>query len=94
MSLRMVYTIATFFGMKLAKGDIEGPYTHYSPSRRGVYVLPSYELPNRRVFWLLLATMYGIVSASRKFQKASDDVFMGIVGLSLVLGVPQLFHKF
>lgn len=36
--------------------------------------------------------IYGILSASRKEKHASDDLMDQGLALSLILGLPQLFH--
>ena len=36
--------------------------------------------------------MYGLVSEGRKFQLASDRVVHGLLGLTIIVGMPQLFQ--
>ena len=80
--------------MILAKADIKGAYTQSGPAQGNVYVRPPRELHYDYVLWLLLATMYGLVSEGRKFQLVSDGVFTQVLELSIVIAMPQLFFKF
>ena len=41
-----------------------------------------------------MSTVYGIVSAGRKWQRKSDEIVLEALKLEAVIGVPQLFVKF
>lgn len=89
---RLIYSLAMIFSLILGKLDIRGAYTQSGPAHRNVYVRPPRCLGLRNVFWLLTMTIYGLVSAGRKWQRASDLVMMRNLGLQHVLGLPQLFY--
>lgn len=93
MAFRLVHCLARLFGMIFAKGYIRGAYTQSGPAVWDVYVRPPRGLQLCTVLWLLTATMYGIVSAGRKYQRALDDVLVRLIGLDFVIGLPQFFHR-
>lgn len=78
--------------MILGKLDIRGAYTQSGEAKREIYVRPPYELQIWNILWLLSATIYGIVSAGRKWQLASNCAMTSRLGLVFVLGLHQLFH--
>lgn len=72
--------------------DIRGAYTQSGSARRDVYVRPPRCLGFWNVLWLLTMTIYGLVSAGRKWQRISDLVMIRNLGLQNVMGLPQVFH--
>lgn len=87
----LIYSIAVAFDLMLGKVHIRGAYTQSGTAQRDVYVRPPYELGIWNTLWLLTTTIYGIISAGRKWQRASDFALISNLGLSLVLGIHQLF---
>lgn len=69
---RLLYCLSMIFGLLLGKLDIRGAYTQSGPAHRKVYVRPPRCLRLWNTLWLLTATIYGLVSAGRKWQRASD----------------------
>ena len=93
MGFILVYSMACIMGMVIAKADIRGAYTQSGKAKRDVYVEPPYRFRQDKCLWLLKSTVYGIVSAGRKWQLMSDRIVKEILELEPVLGMPQLFVK-
>lgn len=74
MGFRVVYSIANMLGMIIAKADIRGAYTESGEAKRDVYVKPPNRYRRDKALWLLKATVYGIVSAGRNWQRLSDKI--------------------
>eukprot|EP00171_Calliarthron_tuberculosum_P021983 IDg21983t1 len=91
---RTLYSAASSYGFLIGKGDIRGAYTQSGEARRKVYVKPPFSLSKDQSLWLLNSTMYGLVSAGRKWQIASDEVMVSLLNLRVVIGMPQMFTKF
>ena len=89
---RTVYSLVVTFHLLLAKVDIQGAYTQSGKAHRDIYVKPPYELEEWNILWLLIVTIYGLVSAGRKWQRASDAVMIKNLGLSSIVGFHQLFY--
>ena len=88
---RLLYSVAATFGMCLGKVDIRGAYSQSGEAARDIFLVPPREMCRAEFLWKMMRTMYGIVSAGRKWQRASDGIFLRKLGLSLVPGMPQMF---
>ena len=91
-AFRLIYSLVMTFRMVLAKVDIQGAYTQSGKAHRKVYVKPPWELEVWNILWLLTVTMYGLATAGRKWQRASDAVIIACLGLSMIAGYHQLFY--
>ena len=91
-AFRLIYSLVMTFRMVLANVDIQGAYTQSGKAHRKVYVKPPWELEVWNILWLLTVTMYGLATAGRKWQRASDAVMIACLGLSMIAGYHQLFH--
>jgi len=90
---RLIYSFAVTNGFILGKADVRGAYTQSGEAKRLVYVKPPFKLDSNQCLWLLKATVYGIASAGRKWQRVSDEAMIKVLGLEMVVGMPQLFIK-
>ena len=90
---RLIYSISVTHGMRLAKLDIKGAYPRSGEAKRQIYVRPPTEMGLRSKMFLLLSTMYGLVSAGRKWKRVSDAMILNQMGMQSLIGVPQFFYK-
>lgn len=90
---RTVCSVACTFGMVMGKADVRGAYTQSGDARRKIYVRLSFRERSTEKYWLSKTTSYGIVSAGRKWQRKSDEVVQKVLGLDIVVGMPQLFFR-
>jgi len=90
---RLVYSLAVTNGFIMGKADVRGAYTQSGEAKRQVYVKPPFKIETNQCLWLLKATVYGIASAGRKWQRVSDEAMLKVLGLDVVVGMPQLFLK-
>ena len=90
---RMTYCIASQLGLIIGKGDISGAYPQSGEAKRKIFVFPPRCVGSKGKVWLLLATFYGIVTAGRKWQRASDSLLINNLGLEVIIGMPQLFRR-
>ena len=91
---RLVYSMSVVYGLTLAKMDIRGAFTQSGDAKREIYVRPPGEMGLPNTLFLLKSTVYGLVSASRKFQKASDKNLIEDLQLKAIIGIPQFFYKY
>lgn len=91
----MTYSIASKVGLILGKWDIAGSYTKILEEKKNIFVIPPKCFGSSVKYWLLLETVYSIVTAVMKWQLVSDSLLAIILGLEVVLGMPQMFlHVF
>lgn len=90
---RMIYAMSVVLRLHLAMGDIRGAYTQSGDAKKDVFVKPPLNLDSKQCLWLLKATVYGIVSAGRKWQLRSDKDFQTVLGVRAVVVMPQLFVR-
>ena len=88
---RLLYSLAARYGFCLGKVDIRGAYSQSGEAIREIYLIPPREMGRPKFLWRMMRTMYGIVSAGRKWQRASDSLFTKKLGLRLIPGMPQMF---
>ena len=92
--IRLLLSLATFLGFRIACADIKGAYLQSGPIRRDIYVRPPKEHRGPRgVLWKLLKLPYGIFEAGRQWQKTVETWMFNEASLERVLGVSQLFVK-
>ena len=95
--VRLLLSLVTFLGFRLATSDIKGAYLQSGPIRRAIYVRLPREwyrrhAVNRKVLWKLTKLPYGIVDAGRQWQKTVED-WMLSDGLKRLFGLSQLFIR-
>ena len=74
-TIRLILSVAAWFGLTLAKIDIKAAYFQSGEIRRRIYVRPPREMLLFRTLWKLIALPYGIAEAGRQCQLVSDDFF-------------------
>lgn len=91
--IRLLLSLALVNKWILAKIDFESAFLQTGDATRDVYVVLPRECTIRyRFYWLLLASAYGLVNASAKWQALSDNLLSSLGFIQLVY-VPQLFYR-
>lgn len=70
--------------------DAETAFMQTGQSECDFYVYLPSEYRFRNILWLLVVAAYGLVNASPKWKKQSDDAFIQL-GLQPIAEIPQLF---
>ena len=96
--IRLLLSLVTFLGFRLATADIKGAYLQSGPIKRAIYVRPPREWyrrhgSNRRILWKLTKLPYGIVEAGRQWQKTVENWMLSDGGLKRVFGLSQMFIR-
>ena len=84
---RLIYSLAAARKFVLGKVDIRGAYSQSGDAIREVFIRPPREMGLSNYVWLLLTTMYGLVSAGREWQLTSDCQLRKILDLT-----PSTWH--
>lgn len=88
----IVVFIATFHKWRPVKIDFISAILRTGRALRDVYVIPPFELGDKKFLWLLFAAAYGLVNVDAKWQKRSGDSMKSIRFTQQVY-VPQLCYN-
>lgn len=92
--IRLLLSLTTFMGFRLAAIDITGAYLQIGPINRNIYVRPPKEWNGvRGVLWKLTKLPYGVVEAVRQWMKVVDEWMLTYGGLERILGIGQFYVK-
>jgi len=92
--IRLLFSIASLLGLRLAMADITGAYLQSGSIRRSIYVRPPAEWDGSRGrLWKLKKLPYGIVEAGRQWAKAIEDWMLEGGGLERVSSISQLYIR-
>ena len=92
--VRILLSLVTFLGFRIATADIKGAFLQSGPIKRDIYVRPPREWPSPRgLLWKLLELPYGIADTGRQWQMVVEDWMLSQAGMQRVLGLSQLFAK-
>lgn len=92
-SFRLIYSLAMIFNLVLGKIDIRGAYNQSGDDKSDVNVRPPQQLRGLNKLWLLIMTINGVVSAGRKWQRASDAFMIDSLGISLSWSLSWVFNN-
>lgn len=90
--LKISESIASLFGWRTCKADMESGFWRTGYASRDVYVRPRTERRKKSTRpWLLLKAAYGLVNCGAKWQIQSNEGLFEL-GLQQCQQVPQLFY--
>lgn len=91
--IRLLQSIAAFFGCKVSDADAETAFIQTGKAERDVWIKPPTDSKMRSTHLLvLLVVAYGLINSNAKWQKTFDQLFKDF-GLIQCQQVPQLFFK-
>lgn len=92
--VRLLLSLATFLGFRIATADIKGAFLQSGSITRDIHVRPPRELKGTRgILWKLLRLPYGIADASCLWEKVVEECMTTEGGLRRLLGISQLFIR-